>query len=136
MKKQSIKKDSSRPTEVDGDNIVAEFGDSNRNIAVGKDIRQIQATPEDIALVQDAFVRLRRQVETESPPDKRDHALEHIAELEEAVTSGAPDHSTIRYISGWFGKNIPQMASTVAGLLTDPNIQKLIGTSPGDGGLG
>jgi len=123
------------PKTVGGDNIQATIGDHAQGVTVGKGIdihqvigewTQVQVTEADLAAVREIFAELKRQVETQAPPEKKDSATERVEELEEAVTAKEPDLTTMEYVRKWFGKHVPQLAGTVVGVLVNPVVGKVV----------
>ena len=109
-------------------------GPVSGQVAVGKDIRQSQTisaeqrqvTEEELASLQQMFVDLKAQVESEAPPEKREAALERIDELEEAINPEEPDLSTMEYVKGWFTRNIPTLAGAVISVVVHPIVGKVV----------
>jgi len=125
---EHVGKEQTRLEHVSGDSFIVEVGDDNRNIAIGKDIHQTYVSVADADAARAIFASFKERIEAEAPQEKKAQAIERIDELEEAATSGNPDESTVRYVVGWFGKHIPQLASGLATMLTDPNVHRLIGS--------
>ena len=109
-------------------------GDVSGQVAVGKGITQIEtvgaARPEvteaELAELRQALADLKTQVEAQSPPEKKEAALERVQELEEAVTAKEPDLTTMEYVKRWFGKNLPRLAGAVTGVVVHPIVGKLV----------
>jgi len=108
-------------------------GNISGNVAVGKGITQTQnigirqeVTEEDRAALQQLLSTLKAQIEAEAPADKKDAALERIEELKETITDKKPDLTTMEYIKNWFGKNLPQLAGYVVGVLVNPLVGKVV----------
>ena len=121
------------PKTVGGDNIQATIGDHAHGVAVGKGIHQViseqaqvQVTETDLAAVRELFAKLKRQVEAQAPPEKKDSAMERVEELEESITAKEPDLTTMEYVRKWFGKHLPQLAGAVVGVLVDPVVGKVV----------
>jgi len=119
--------------EIGGDNIQITIGDGAHNIAAGKKIHQVvgessrsQVTEADLATIRQLFADLRHQIEAQAPAEKKDSAVERIAELEEAVIAKEPDLTTMEYVKKWFSKHLPQMAGMVAGVLVNPIVGKVV----------
>jgi len=83
-------------------------------------------TEADLAIVQELFAKLKRQVDAQSPPEKRDSAIERVEELEEAVTEKKPDFTTMEYVKKWFDKHLPQLAGAVVSVLVNPIVGKVV----------
>jgi hypothetical protein len=109
-------------------------GDVSGQVAVGKGITQIQTigatspqvTEAELAELRQVLVGLKAKVAAEAPPDKKDAALERVAELEEAVTAEEPDLPTMEYVKGWFAKNLPGLAGAVTSVVVHPVVGKLV----------
>jgi hypothetical protein len=119
--------------EIGGDNIQIAIGDGAHDIAAGKQIHQVigrpshkQVTEADLATVRQLFADLKHQIEAQSPAEKKDSALERIAELEEAVIAKEPDLTTMEYVKKWFSKHLPQVAGVVASVLINPIVGKVV----------
>ena len=117
---------------VGGDHIEITIGDYATNVAAGKNIRQAiagqqaQVTEADLAEVHKLFAELRKKVNVEAPPDKKNSALERVEELEGAVTAEEPDLTTMEYVRKWFGKHLPQLAGAVVSVLVNPIVGKVV----------
>jgi len=109
-------------------------GDVSGQVAVGKGIAQVQTagaarpevTEEDLAELRRMLAELREKVAAEAPPEKRDAALERVGELEEAVTAGEPDLTTMEYVKKWFARNLPGLAGAVVSVVVHPIVGKLV----------
>lgn len=119
-----------------GDEINIQIGDNASQVAAGKDVHQtirtqshIEVTEADFEAARELFKSLREEIETQVPPEKKEAALQRATELEEAITGEKPDLTTIDYVKSWFGKNIPQLAGTIANILINPIITKLVGAA-------
>lgn len=110
-------------------------GDVSGQVAVGKDIKQVQnvgasaITEADLLDLRQMLSDLKAQVEKEAPTDKKHAALERVNELEEAVTAKEPDLTTMEYVKRWFVKNLPGLAGTVTGIVIHPIVGKLVGAA-------
>lgn len=111
-------------------------GDTSGQVAVGKGISQVQSvgapaslvTEEDISELRAVIADLRTELEEKAPPEQREAALERLQELEEAVTAEKPDLTTMEYVKGWFGKNLPAVAGSVTSIVIHPIVGKLVET--------
>lgn len=128
-----MSKRNNSPKAVSGDNIQITIGDHAHAVAAGKDIHQVigeqaqvQVTEADLAAVQDLFAELKRQIEAQAPPEKKDSAIERVEELEEAVTAEKPDLTTMEYVKKWFSKHLPQLAGAVVSVLVNPIVGKVV----------
>lgn len=117
-----------------GDNIEANIsGNISGQVAVGKGITQTQTilqtggkpTAEELSQLKQLFDDLTSSITASSSGDK-DKALERVEELREAVTADEPDVSTMEYVKKWFGKNLPEFAGNVTGLVVHPIVGKLV----------
>jgi hypothetical protein len=117
-----------------GAQIRAEIGNvANSQVAVGIDIVQQQAAgppteAERHELVQ-LLARLRAQVEAEAPPEQREAAVAKVEELAEALAQPQPDLATMESVRNWFGRRLPALAGSVAGLVVHPIVGKLVGAA-------
>lgn len=115
-----------------GDIINATIGDHASQVAVGKNIRQLQKsgageiTEADLEELRGLFDELKKQVAAQAPPDKKDAALERVDELQQEVTSQKPQPSTFEYVKNWFGKNIPGLLGSVTSLVVHPLVGKVV----------
>lgn len=125
------KKKTTQPS-AGGDIIQATIGDHASQVAVGKNIHQLQksgageVTEADLQQLRGLFDDLKKQIEKEAPPDKKDAALERVDELQQEVTSKQPQPSTFEYIKNWFGKNIPGLLGSVTSLVVNPLVGKVV----------
>jgi hypothetical protein len=123
-----------KPTpNVGGDYIVANIGANSGQVAVGKNIHQVQqvgsgnqVTEADLKQVQQLFAELKQQIELSAPPEKKDAALERVTELHEEITSQKPALSTFEYLRNWFLKNVPSLAGAVASVVLNPIVGKVV----------
>jgi len=118
-----------------GDDIEAQIsGSVQGQVAIGRGITQQQSagnmsagpTPEERLELRQAILALRAQVAALAPPEQRAQALERIGELDEAISAGEPDVTTMRYVRGWFAKNLPGLAGAVVGVVVHPVVGKLV----------
>lgn len=116
-----------------GDSIKISIGDYAYGVAAGKDVHQslgeqtrLQVTEADLAAMRELFAKLKRQIEAQAPPEKKDSAVERLEELEEAVTARKPDLTTVEYVKKWFGKHLPQLAGAVISVLINPIVGKVV----------
>jgi hypothetical protein len=109
-------------------------GTISGQVAIGENITQEQTnkveyldvTEADLAALRKLIAELKEQITSSAPTDKQPAALEKASELEEAITAGEPDISTMEYVRNWFGKNLPQLAGAVTGLVVNPIVGKLV----------
>jgi hypothetical protein len=122
-----------------GDDIRVSIGGSvheGGQIGVGRDIRQsyvrthteggAAVTEADLAELRRAVEAVKAQIAAEVPPEQQAAALERVDELREAVVADEPDLTTLQYIRKWFGKNLPQIAGSVTGLIIHPVVGKIV----------
>lgn len=103
-------------------------------VAVGSSIEQTQSigntgtqvSRADLELLRNQFEQVKAQIDRTVPPDQKAKALEKVTELEEAIIDEKPDLSTMEYVKNWFGKNLPQLAGAVTGLVVHPIVGKLV----------
>ncbi len=119
----------------DGNDIDARVdGSVQGQLAIGNNIDQRQSvgtqtaavSPEEWAQLRAMLAEARAQIATQTPPDRRAAALERLDELEQAITAPAPDLTTMEYVRGWFVRQLPALAGTVAGILVNPIVGKLV----------
>jgi hypothetical protein len=118
---------------VSGDYIVANIGPNSSQVAVGKNIHQEQQIgsgnkigPEELQQVEQLFADLKQQIAQNTPAEKKDAALERVAELHQEVISKKPSLSTFEYMRNWFAKNLPSMAGAVASVVVNPIVGKVV----------
>jgi hypothetical protein len=115
-------------------------GDISGQVAVGEGITQAQtigaARPEvtgaDVAELRRVLADLKARIGAEAPPDKKEAALERLAELEEAVTASEPDLATMEYVARWFGKQLPGLVGAVRDLVCHPTVGRLAEAAGGE----
>lgn len=96
------------------------------NNSVTKSIQNASVTPAELVELRKLLGELRSKVQAEAAPDKKDAALEKVAELEQAVLEEKPDLSTMEYVKNWFGKHLPGLTGTVVGIFVHPVVGKLV----------
>ena len=120
-----------------GDVIQATIGDHVSQVAVGKNNRQTQTTVSakiseaDLRQVAGLFDGLKKQIEQQAPPEKKDAALERVDELQQEVTSPKPQVVTMEYVKNWFAKNLPSLLGGVTSIMINPIVGKVIEASTG-----
>ncbi|MFX1355007.1 MAG: hypothetical protein ACFFGP_13700, partial [Promethearchaeota archaeon] len=121
--------------EKSGDVIRATIsGDVSGQVAVGKDIEQIQTigeaqppvTEAELAELRQALADLKAKVVAEAPPETVEAAVERVEELEKAVTAEEPDLTTMEYVRNWFVKNLPALGGTVTSIVVHPIVGRLV----------
>jgi len=83
-------------------------------------------TAADLETLRGLFGDLRARVAAEAPPEMADEAQEQVKELEEAATAEKPDLCKMGRVRDWFLKNLPSVAGTVASLLVNPILGKVV----------
>jgi hypothetical protein len=114
-------------------------GDVSGQVAVGTGITQVQTagvprpkvSEADLAQLRQALAELQARVAAEAPPDRKEAALERLAELEEAITAPEPDRTTLAYVQRWFARHLPGLADAVTGVVTHPTVVKLVEAASG-----
>lgn len=107
-------------------------GNVSGQVAVGQNINQSKTevhssvTSQEMEELRQLLAQLRSKVESETPADKKDAALERVNELEQAVTDEKPDLSTMEYVRNWFVKNLPGVAGAVVSIVVHPIVGKLV----------
>ncbi len=109
-------------------------GGVSGQIAIGSNINQTQSASNaglgiseaDLEALHSLFEDLKAQISKTVAADQQGQALERVSELEGAVTAEKPDLTTMEYVRNWFGKNLPQLAGAVTGLVVNPIVGKLV----------
>ena len=109
-------------------------GNISGQVAIGENISQVQTikvenssvTEADLITLHKMITELKSRISSTAPADKQADALEKVSELEQAITGEKPDISTMEYVRNWFGKNLPQLAGAVTGLVVNPIVGKLV----------
>lgn len=109
-------------------------GDVSGQIAIGNYINQTQSiknvspavSEADLEALHNLFEDMKIQISKTIPTDQQEKALERVSELEGAITAEKPDLTTMEYVRNWFGKNLPQLAGAVTGLVVHPIVGKLV----------
>src|SRR5688500_8038519 len=83
-------------------------------------------TAADLAELRRAVEAVKAQIVADLPPDQHAAALKRVDELQEAVVAEEPDLTTLQYVRKWFGKNLPQLAGSVTGLIIHPVVGKIV----------
>lgn len=109
-------------------------GGVNGQVAVGENISQQQqvgvtaVSAAELAEFRELLKQLQAKIISETPPDKKEAALERVQELEQAITEEKPDLSTMEYVKNWFGKNVPALAGAVTSVVVHPIVGRLVET--------
>lgn len=112
-------------------------GNVTGQVAVGHDIHQSSVistgpvTEADLEQLRTLFADARAVLAAQV--DEADHAAaaERLDELEEAVTAGEPDLTTMAYVKAWFARRLPHLAGLVTSILVNPIVGKVV-SSAGD----
>ncbi|MFL5824956.1 MAG: hypothetical protein ACJ76V_00375 [Thermoleophilaceae bacterium] len=88
--------------------------------------QKVGLTPEEAAELKSVFGDLKTAVADQAPEDRRDEALAQAEELEQAVVATEPDPGRIRKVIRWFRDNAPQLAGTVASVVINPLVGKVV----------
>ncbi len=107
---------------------------SGSKVAVGEGIGQVDSiaapqpavTEADLAKLRQMLADLKAEIAAGAPSDKKEAALERMAELEEAITAPEPDLTTMEYVNNWFAKHLPALAGGVTSLVTHPVVTKMV----------
>lgn len=83
-------------------------------------------TPDEVAALRGVFEDLRTAIAAEVPPERREEAAASAAELEAALVAKEPDSGRVRKVLRWFRDNAPQIAGTVAAVVVNPLVGKVI----------
>lgn len=110
-------------------------GDVSGQVAVGdqnvqrQTVVEARLSPEEAEELRGLFAALREVVVAEAPPEEQDAALEHVEELEEALTAETPDLSALERAKRWLGEKLPAAGKAVGNLLRHPVVAKLVGAA-------
>jgi hypothetical protein len=88
--------------------------------------QKVGLTPEEAAELKSVFGDLKTTVAEQAPEDHREEALAQANELEQAVVATEPDPGRIRKVIRWFRDNAPQLAGTVASVVINPLVGKVV----------
>jgi hypothetical protein len=106
------------------------FGDVSQSQFVTGDYntvaQHVGLSPEDTDALRAAFAGMRERVAAEAPPEQRERAIAEAAEVEAAIVSTDPDPGRVRRALRWFRDHLPQLAGTVAGVLVNPVVGKVV----------
>jgi len=126
-----MNKNQSDPTSKNNIHVTID-GNISGQVAVGRNINQSKievhssVTSQEMEELRELIAQLRNKVESETPADKKDAALERVDELEQAVTDKKPDLSTMEYVRNWFVKNLPGVAGAVVSIVVHPIVGRLV----------
>jgi hypothetical protein len=88
--------------------------------------QHVGLAPEEVALLRGAFDDMKAEVAAQAPPEKREEAAAHAAEIEKAVVAKKPDPSRVRKALRWFREHLPQVLGTVTSVLVNPIVGKVV----------
>ncbi len=107
-----------------------QFGDVSQSQVVVGDYNRVAQhvglTPGEVQALRGAFDDMRTQVAAQAPPDKRPEAVAKATEIERAVVAAEPDPGRVRRAMRWFREHLPQVAGTVAAVLVNPIVGKVV----------
>jgi serine/threonine protein kinase len=124
---------SSGPVAIGGQHVVQIGSVSGGQVSIGAG-NTLPAQPPvpgsdpDLLLLRQLLAQLKARVEGEAPLDKQLAALEKVSELEETLTTGAPDLDTLGYVNNWFARQLPALAPSIAELVSHPVVGRLVTT--------
>ncbi|MFC2030328.1 CHAT domain-containing protein [Chloroflexota bacterium] len=72
------------------------------------------------------FRALSDLVAQQSPPDRKDEALQEVGQLQQAVEEDVPNLSKMESVLNWFKDNIPQLAGAVTSVILNPIVGKIV----------
>lgn len=108
-------------------------GDATGQVAAGSHITQTHVpapaeppTEAELDEVRRLLAEVKARVAAETPDEAKQAALGRVDELEQAILADEPDVSTMEYVKGWFGRNLPKLAGTVTGLIVHPLVGKVV----------
>lgn len=102
-------------------------GDVSGQVVVGnnnkmiKSVNHLPVASPRLEAMRRLLDELKGWIETEAPDNKREDALERVNELEHALFEPKPDLTTVEYVKKWFGKNLSNLAGSVAGITDEFN---------------
>lgn len=116
-----------------GDRISARItGGVSGQVAVGSSIVQTQSqappavTAEQRSDVRSLFAQLGSTVAEQAPAALRDGAVERVEELHQAIVAEPPNPTTIRYVTRWFARKLPELNALVTTVLAEPAVGRLL----------
>jgi hypothetical protein len=106
------------------------FGDVSQSQIVMGDYntvsQKVGLTPQEAAELRSLFGDLRMTVAEQAEPERREEAIAQAEELERAVVAEQPDPGSVRRVLRWFRDNAPQLAGTVASVVINPLVGKVV----------
>jgi hypothetical protein len=88
--------------------------------------QRVGLTPDEAEELKATFAGLRRDVQAQVRPERRDEALAQAAEVEAAVVADEPDPGRFKRALAWFRLHAPQVAGTVASVVASPIVGKVV----------
>jgi hypothetical protein len=85
-----------------------------------------EVTAAELNTLRQLLADLKAQVERQAPADKKNAALERVAELGDAITEQKPNLTTMEYVRCWFAKHLPPLAEGVKNIVLHPIVVKLV----------
>jgi hypothetical protein len=86
----------------------------------------IGMSPDDVAALKSVFDDLRGAVASDVPPEHQQEALAEVGELEKALVAKQPDPGRVRKALQWFRAHAPQLVGTVASVVINPLVGKVV----------
>jgi len=84
------------------------------------------ATHDEVRAIRSLFDSLRAQVRAIAPLAVQGEALKQINALEAEVASEEPDLGAVERVRKWFVEHLPTLAGSVAALLVNPIVGKVV----------
>lgn len=109
-------------------------GNISGQVAIGDHIHQsqtiqnvnVEVTQADLQELHGLIEDLKQQIAAGAAPELKDKALERACELEEAITAGKPDLTTMEYVRDWFVRNLPKLSGAVTALVVHPLVGRIV----------
>jgi len=83
-------------------------------------------SPTEAAELKRVFGDLRSDLSATVPPEQREEALDHVAELEQAVVAAEPDPGRVKRVLRWFRQHAPEVAGAVLSVVVHPLVGKIV----------
>lgn len=112
-------------------------GNVEGQVAVGRDITQTRRDVLSAAGVNQVEIEsfrllvenVRRQIEEQADPAKRENALSKVRELEEAAVSRQPDAGGVARVRDWFSRHLPGLVGGVMSIVVHPVVGAVVRTA-------
>lgn len=117
---------------VGGDITGSQITIGNSNVVIQGDRNRVGTTsvrtisPTELKKLRAQFARLKDQIETTVPADKKVEAMQKADELQVAILQKKPSPSKMASIRKWFARNAPGLAGTVTSVIVHPIVGKLV----------